>query len=48
MRVFGLWVCLVQAYCLDIRKKTQGEKNTELKEKTKTLAQNSESQHFIE
>ena len=41
-------VQLMQAYCLDIWKKTQGEKNSKLKEKTKTQAQNSESRHFLE
>ena len=37
-----------QAFFLDGPKKTQGEKNSKLKEKTKTQAQNSESRHFLE
>ena len=32
---------------LDVRKKTQGEKNSKLKEKTKTQAQNSNFRHFL-
>ena len=34
-------------FFLAIRKKTQGEKNSKLKEKTKTQAQNSNFQHFL-
>ena len=37
---------LSQAFPLDIRKKTQGEKNSELKKKTQTQAKNSTFQHF--
>ena len=38
---------LLQAFFLAIRKKTQGEKNSKLKEKTKTQAQNSNFRHFL-
>ena len=37
---------LNQAFPLDIRKKTQGEKNSELKKKTQTQAKNSTFRHF--
>ena len=37
---------LKQAFPLDIRKKTQGEKNSELKKKTQTQAKNSTFRHF--
>ena len=37
---------LEQAFSLAIRKKTQGEKNSKLKEKSKTQAQNSNFRHF--
>ena len=40
-------VCLDQAFFLAIRKKTQGEKNSKLKGKTKTQAQNSIFRHFL-
>ena len=35
-----------QAFPLDIRKKTQGEKNSKLKKKTQTQAKNSTFRHF--
>ena len=37
---------VLQAFPLDIRKKTQGEKNSELKKKTQTQAKNSTFRHF--
>ena len=37
---------LTQAFPLDIRKKTQGEENSELKKKTQTQAKNSTFRHF--
>jgi len=35
-----------QAFPLDFREKTQGEKNSELKKKTQTQVKNSTFQHF--
>ena len=37
---------LHQAFPLDIRKKTQGEKNSELKKETQTQAKNSTFRHL--
>ena len=39
---------LGQAYFLAIGKKTQGEKNSKLKKKTQTQAQNSIFRHILE
>ena len=48
LRVLISQVICIPGFFLDGRKKTQGEKNSKLKEKTKTQAQNSESRHFLE